>query len=377
MQRQVKWIMGVIMLFASVTLLASQEPSGQFELVPKIAFTSTRQNPQCIPLLAGEIFLMNLDGTSVQRVTDNGGCTHADSMANLSPDGKKIVFDSNRLTTNTGLFNISDLFLMDPDGTEQTLLTRGSSASWAPDGKNIAFHASASYYTSGGLITLPPIRTDPGAPTPDSDIFVANADDLMSGVAIPTNITNSPEMIEEDADWSPDGTKIVFTRDPVSDGVPSNPGIDYPAKEIYVMNADGTGLTRLTFDSYEERAPAWSPDGEHIVFMARIGTRGANIGQKFEICIMNADGTNLVRLTDNALFDATPTWSPDGQKIVFHRTNPPIEIWTVDADTICDGTGTCTCSANLVGGSCETQLTTGSLNLLPHAGQLRVHMPKT
>ena len=88
----------------------------------------------------------------------------------LSPDGKKFVFDSNRLRDQTDPINTSDLFVMATDGTEQTHLIRGSSASWAPDSKHITFHRSAS---GTGL----PIRTDPGAPTTDSDIFILNVDD--------------------------------------------------------------------------------------------------------------------------------------------------------------------------------------------------------
>ena len=108
----------------------------------------------------------------------------------LSPDGKKIVFDSNRLTldipTRFGTPNIFDLFVMDADGANQTLLTRGSSATWSPDGKDIAFHASASYYTSGGNDTGEPIAGGPGAATTDSDIFVANVDDLAAAPDILT-----------------------------------------------------------------------------------------------------------------------------------------------------------------------------------------------
>jgi len=81
----------------------------------------------------------------------------------------------NRDRTADEPINTSDLFLMNSDGTEQTRLTSGSSASWSPDGKNITFHASAS---GNGT----PIRTDPGSATSDSDIFVANVDDLLAGL---------------------------------------------------------------------------------------------------------------------------------------------------------------------------------------------------
>src|SRR5262245_17100664 len=216
---------------------------GCFQLQSTIAFTSTRDDPGGNPQLAAEVYLMNTtatggpDATSTHRLTNNG---FGDSFAALSPDGKKIVFDSNRLTAGTVIdgitYNtISDLFLMNTDGSEQALLTRGSSATWSPDSKNIAFHGSASYYVSGGSVSGIPIRTDPGSAMSDSDIFVVNVDDLVEGVEPPRNITNTPDQIEDDVDWSssptaaPDGQTIVFTSHPTSDAAnPSNQA------EIYV-----------------------------------------------------------------------------------------------------------------------------------------------
>ena len=251
------------------------------------------------------------------------------------------MFDSNRLTadpSDRNTLNISDLFVMDADGTNQTLLTRGTSATWSPDGKDIAFHASASYYESGGTDTTAlPIRLDPGAPTEDSDLFVAkvnelaDAQDVLTKTQLATNITNTPDQIEEDADWSastptaPDGL-IVFTSHPDTDLGPNN---NYPTKEIYVMNPDGSGRHLLTDPNvYEERAPAWSPDGTQIAFMARIG------GNDFEICVINADGSGFQQLTNNAVPDATPSWSPDGTQIAWQQTVPGQgpQIITMDAD---------------------------------------------
>src|SRR5262245_47867538 len=68
-----------------------------FDLESTIVFGSTRQNPECNPFLAAEIFLMNPDpmNPNPRRLTDNGGCTHGEGIAGLSPDGKKIILDSN------------------------------------------------------------------------------------------------------------------------------------------------------------------------------------------------------------------------------------------------------------------------------------------
>src|SRR5215468_1238129 len=170
--------------------------NSEFTLESMIVFTSTRDNPVPNPLLTGttEIYLMSPDGSNVRRLTDN---TAADIFPALSPDGKKIVFNSNRNRAEGEPFNTSDLLVMNTKGEEQMFLIRGSSATWSPDSKNIAFHASASGL---GL----PIKADLGAATSDSDIFVANVDDLLAGVAGPMNLTNNPDAIDDDPDWSPD-----------------------------------------------------------------------------------------------------------------------------------------------------------------------------
>jgi Tol biopolymer transport system component len=80
--------------------------------------------------------------------------------------------------------------------------------------------------------------------------------------------------------------------------------------EIYVMNTDGTNQTRLTNNSASDGNPVWSPDGSKIAFSS---DRDGN----YEIYVMNADGTNPVRLTNNSAADAEPSWSPDGTKIAF------------------------------------------------------------
>jgi len=305
-----------------------------------IAFASTRHNPAGKLLLDSQIYLMNGDGTNVRRITDN---KYADNFPSLSPDGRKILFESSRLRTEEEPLNTSHLFLMNSDGTGQTMLTRGSSATWSPDGKKIAFHASAS-----GTGRIP--KPYPGAAAIDNDIFVMNVNDSLKKTALPKNITNSPEAIDEDPDWSPNGKKILFTSHLAADDK-----IDSVTAEIYVMNADGKGKrVRLTNNSEEERAPAWSPDGKRIVYACRKG------GTDFEICVMNADGTGQVQLTDNTLGDLTSSWSPDGKKIIFHRTKGDgtgrFQLWLINSD----GTG-------------EVQMTdTPGLNGFPNWGEVRV-----
>ena len=79
--------------------------------------------------------------------------------------------------------------------------------------------------------------------------------------------------------------------------------------ELYVMNADGSGLTRLTDNPAidgnpsGDSAPSWSPDGSHIAFTS---LRDGNP----ETYVVNVDGTGLTRLTDNPAADGHPAWSP-------------------------------------------------------------------
>jgi TolB protein len=309
--------------------------------VPAIAFTSTRD-------AFGEIYLMttNTDGTVINardpiRVTDNDV---VDTFPQLSPDGKRIVFDSNRDVPGQPI-NISDLFLMKADGNDQTRLIRGSSATWSPDGKYIAFHRSAS---GMGL----PIKDDPGAATIDSDIFVMRVPDLDGDLIDEptiTNITNSQAYVDDDPNWSPDGQKIVFTRHGVNDD-----HMNSTTAEICVLNLEtGEAQCHLGDNGEEERAPVWSPNGTRIAYMCRSGIRGGNA---FEICVMNADGMGRVRLTDNSVFEATGTWSLDGTKIVFQRNVGGQQLWIMNAD-----------------GTDQTQLTFSlGVNLFPKWGVVRV-----
>ena len=140
------------------------------------------------------------------------------------------------------------------------------------------------------------------------EIYAINADG--SGV---TRLTNNPARDVSPA-WSPDGNRIAFVTN--RDG----------NLEIYVMNADGSGVTRLTNNSAVDDSPAWSPDGNRIAFYS---TRDG----VFEIYVMNADGSGVTRLTNDSAIAGSPAWSPDGNLIAFDSARDGNqEIYVMNAD---------------------------------------------
>lgn len=116
---------------------------------------------------------------------------------------------------------------------------------------------------------------------------------------------------------SPDGTRIAFVASTLE-----NPGAD-----IYVVSRDGSGLFRLTDAAEADDNPAWSPDGTKIAF------RSYRAGQA-DVWVVNADGSNLRNLTAGAgSDDRRPTWSPDGTRIAFSSNRAgTFDIWTMRAD---------------------------------------------
>ena len=133
--------------------------------------------------------------------------------------------------------------------------------------------------------------------------------------------------------WSPDGSKIAFS---------SNRGASSP--DIYVMNADGSDLRRVTTAEDPDFEPAWSPDGRQIVFTRETISNTIAIGE-YEIFVINADGSGEMQLTDTpprptglgVLVNPAPSWSPDGTRIAFARDDAGgPEIYVMNAD----GSGT-------------------------------------
>ena len=97
--------------------------------------------------------------------------------------------------------------------------------------------------------------------------------------------------------------------------------------EIYLMNQDGTGLTRLTYDPATDSLPYCSPDGSRIVF-------SSDRAAKKQLYLIDIDGSNVTRLTHNEFDNNSPSWSPDGNKIAFSSGGnaTPSNLYTIYPD---------------------------------------------
>jgi TolB protein len=170
------------------------------------------------------------------------------------------------------------------------------------------------------------------------EIYLANADG--SGVRALTD-AGADGMAAAEPAWSPDGTKMAVVLGP-----PEHLGAYAGDGDIYVMDADGTRLIRLT-EGLRAAGPAWSPDGTEIVFSQDQGT---------SLVVMNADGSGARKLRlDGEAYPPyqSPAWSPDGTRIAFQASPPP------------DGTDTNSVYVTNVDGTRTTRMTHGGSDGTP------------
>ncbi len=139
----------------------------------------------------------------------------------------------------------------------------------------------------------------------NSEIYVMDADGKNQ-----RRLTNHPA-IDFSPSWSPDGKQIAFSSYRNGGNI-----------QIFVMDSDGQHPIRLS-DGANDKNPAWSPDGQKIAFSSSLVFAGFDAQEgDYEIYLMDTDGSNRRKLTDNVVQDTHPSWSPDGRLIAY-------ESWTI------------------------------------------------
>ena len=214
---------------------------------------------------------MDARGTHVHRLTTNH---QSDRSPTWSANGEQLLF-----------WRYGVPYVMNADGSNERpfehglLYTHGllppvpGGVVWSPDGKRIAgvrFH-------------------------PRVGLYVMDANGTRS-----KKIAGGGLQLE----WSPDGTSIAFTA-----RVAGN-------REIYVVDADGSELRRLTTDPAADDWPTWSPDGKRIAFVSTRANRRRDLGpiEGEEIYAVSASGGVAIRLTHNTVAEGQPDWSAAASK---------------------------------------------------------------
>jgi Tol biopolymer transport system component len=222
-----------------------------------------------------------------------------------------------RIVFSAGPPNREDVYSVNADGSGLARLTTDRIAefdpAWSPDGTRIVYRRQS--------------RDDSSA-----EIYLMQASGSSK-----RNLTHN-HVPDWGPDWLPDGSRIVFN---------SGMGAGSFGLLGYVVRPDGSALRRL--GNHYVEYPAWSPDGTRVAFMAQEpGAFGTD--PDYNVFVMNADGTEITRLTDAPGEDGFPAWSPDGSMIAFSTTRddcshsnaqgcktsgdigPYLDIWIMDAD---------------------------------------------
>jgi TolB protein len=197
---------------------------------------------------------------------------------------------------------------------------------WSPDGRHVLFHSRRPVEERGGIARrrLWVIDADGGearavsqgpadeyhgrfSPVGESIVFVSEANGtrdlwLMPALdAVPVPLTDDAGLEEHPA-WSPDGERIVYTAFPKEGG----------SFDLWVINRDGSGKRRLTFTAANEIFPAWHPDGETIAYVT-------DAGGSFDLYALRLRNETTYPLVTGPDHEVRPAWSPDGTKLAFAR----------------------------------------------------------
>ncbi len=251
----------------------------------KIVFTSDRSGNK-------DIYVMNLDGSGITNLTNH---QDDDEGPRWSADGGTVYFISDRKDGH------SEIFAMDPDGSNVRQVTESGD-----DPDPIALWR-AKYTVSPHGDQLAFVR--------NRKVFLVNSDGTHQRSL--ADIPNVPRYTAREVEWSPDARWFAFEA-AVPDVVD---GVEQSNIDIFVANADGSDVGRLTTDPADDKSPTWSPDGTMLIFTSnRTGGKG--------LYLINADGTGLTRLVDREDWsEFSPIWQPAlVDAVTFRFPDTPIQV---------------------------------------------------
>ena len=283
----------MICLLLFVTSSLAQHQSARFLLER----TETRAKPEMALSANGKLLIVNSSGTVLMNA-DGSGQTILPGVSSpaLSPDGSKIAF------TGRGEYGL-EVYVMNSDGSNPRQLTFANEyeenaydPAWSPDGKSIVFLSSGHIYT----------RIE----------FMDGDGDIKFASDPPLYYLGNPA-------WSPDGTRIALIGAGIGSSSPHN---------LYVLNANGSGLTYVANNALFFGRVAWSPDGSKILYPRMV--------DGFANLYLAGLGGPPTPLTSGPHNDTSPVWSPDGSLIAFDTDRNPncptgtscSEIFLMNAD---------------------------------------------
>ena len=278
----------------------------------------------------GELYAMGIEGSGREQLTSTPGDSQS-TDPDWSPDGARVAFARGDEFRN--------IRVREADGTLRRLTRPGRRTSddgpdWHPDGRSIAFSrlrfGRESLTTSivsvdaqtGRERTLKTVTARRrlvfvGEPawSPDGTKLLytrtgVRSDDFVPVLYVLDVATRRSTRVADSAGsgaWSPDGTRIAFSSVRDDNGETCGSDECSPHGELYVMNADGSGQTRLTNGKGHEGSPAWAPDGSAIVFQS---SRNAPEDEAYEVYVIRPDGSCLTWLTNGARDSTDPDWQP-------------------------------------------------------------------
>jgi len=317
----------------------------------KSAHIGTLSSPTCIAVSLAAAFLAtacagNAGGEAEAATNENGAESGAENAAvsrdplpeerrfasltqltfegenaeaYYSSDGQRLIFQRR----HEGEYECDQIFTIGVEGGEPNLVSTGlgrtTCSYFFPDDSRIIY--SSTHHVAPECPPPPDMRRGYVWPLHDFDIYTANPDgsDVQP-------IFSSPGY-DAEATLSPDGSRVVFTSTRDGD------------LDIYTMNPDGSDVRQLTNEPGYDGGPFFSPDGSKIVYRARYPESEEELADYqalladglvrpgvLDIYVMDVDGSNRVRLTDNEAANFAPFFHPSGEKVIFasnlHEDDP-------------------------------------------------------